>query len=210
MRHRKLFIAVMIAGGVVVLCGPVASWLQCRELRLVQSADVLYVVAGAEAQDRRIAAAQGYLTNCTGKPSTVLLGNDGLVGGWSAAYGRNLLLAEWGREKLDGAGGVPIRIQPPIVKGTDEEMEVLARTLADHPEWRSIAIVTCPFHARRVMFRLRAYLKDDVKIGFAAVPAKWTDRAPWVSASELAKMARDAFGFSRVPFLSRQELVTGK
>ena len=173
----------------------------------------MYLVAGAKGQQRRVAALLGFAAG--GRDWVVLIANDTVIGRWSRAQQRNLTMAEWAQVTLaeqlsgTGAGGGAVTPRPDIVSGvftgTDQEMELLSDYLAPRSELRRVALVTCPFHARRAVERLRLYADEGLQIGLVQVEPAAVDRLPWVVLGELAKLARDALGWSRVWWLSRGE-----
>ncbi len=185
--------------------------------------DILYLVAGARAQQRRVAALAGYARELAQgrQPDDsipeVWIGNDFEITYWSKLHGRNLTRAEWAVLKLrDHLGDIAdrhdLRIVPGRAWGTDGEMRALAAALrrreqfmdgvADRPRTR-LTLVTCPSHSRRAASRLRAHAPDTLAIHGVTTPDHWREWMPWVTFAEWAKIVRDAAGLSGAPLISR-------
>jgi hypothetical protein len=195
--------------------------------------DAVYLVAGAREQDRRLAAAvrvverrfeDGNPWTGSRDPLSVLIGNDPVPGAWSAEDGAHLMVSEWAERKFRSAiglkldevraaatsggheGTVEVRteIVPGLFAGTDGEMDSLSAYLSRHPEIRSIALVTSPYHVRRTAQRLQRHLKQDVR-WYVTTPGELAeaDRSPRVVMEELLKMTRDRAGLTRAPLVSR-------
>ncbi len=212
-RRAVVFVGGLLALLAAALMGPLATWLQRRDLVLApgQAADAVYLVAGARAQNLRVGAVLEYArqTAASGLPVTVLIGNDSLVGPWSVADDRCLSMAEWACRKLEPAMevlGVRARIEtvPGQFLGTDHEMEMLARYLEAHRDIGRLALATSRFHARRAVARLEAHRRGPVDVRLVPVRAIGEDRAPWIVAGELGSLARDALGLARAPLLTRR------
>lgn len=196
---------------VVLLCGPVAVWLQAREwhVRPAVRPDVVYVVAGARGQDLRVQAAGRYLQRTAHQP-VVLVGNDRTRGGWATAAQRNLTMGEWAVVKLRRSFGVNaslnelrIDIVPGEFDGTDGEMQALAAYLARNPAIRQVAVVTSAFHVRRTVSRLRRHIGGVCSVSAVSVAPRLEDYLPWVVLGEAMKLGRDSVGLAHAPFISR-------
>jgi len=96
-----------------------------------------------------------------------------------------------------------LQIVPGVFNGTDGEMEALAEYLELDTGIRSVALVTSPFHIRRVLDRFGVYSDREIEVRVVSAAAAWKDRAPWIVLGEMLKMARDRMGLSRTPGLSR-------
>ena len=201
-RHKKLHLAIIaVVAVIVVLMWPVGTWVQGREYRIGDSIvpDVIYLVAGAKAQNRRVEALKSFLVDRKGQDTpVVLIGNDVLIGSWSRAQQRNLSMAEHAVEKL-GFG----EIVPGTFGGTDAEMEILAGCLRERSEIQNIALVTSLFHVRRTVDRLNEYADGEINILAIDIEPRCKDRMPWIVLLELGKMARDRMNLSRAQLLSR-------
>jgi len=205
-KTRKALTGVCLpVAACLLLCGPAATWLQVRERRVDGSGlrpDIVYLVAGARAQQRRVDTVVSFLVAFG--PVPVIVGNDATIASWSTEHQRNLNVAEWARLKLERAAvTAQVDVLPSRARTTDDEMATLARYLDGRPEVRTVALVTSPFHARRVVTRLQHHLERDVRIGLVLPAVSFVDRNPIVVLIELVKLLRDALGLSRVPLFSR-------
>ncbi len=184
--------------------------------------DILYLVAGARAQERRVTALAGYareLARLTPPPLAlpeIWIGNDFEIAYWSKSHGRNLTRAEWAVVKLvdrleDDADRFDVHIVPGRAWGTDGEMAGLAEAVRRRLEalddrGRSpllVTLVTCPSHSRRVATRLRSYAPDTLSMKVLTSPDHLREWLPWVTFAEWSKIARDTAGMSSAPFISR-------
>jgi len=105
---RAAGIVLLLLGG---LCGPGATWLQIRHewADPAQQWDAAYLVCGAQAQNRRIAAMTGWLAQTASQAShearaplpTMLVGNDPYEGLWCRQHQTNHTRTEWAVEKLE-------------------------------------------------------------------------------------------------------------
>ncbi len=205
--------AILLLAALALLCGPAADRLQMRHRHSdpAQPWDAVYLVCGARAQQRRIRALTEWVAHMP-TPPVILVGNDPENSFWSREHQRNLTRTEWGVEALTewtrtqygpDADTPDIRVVPGTFSNTDGEMLALSAFLRETPYHR-VALVTCPFHARRAMERLEAYAPDHIE--FAIIPGTpyWENRAPWIVAAEYLKRLRDALGHSNTPLLTRQ------
>ncbi|NQT92727.1 MAG: glycosyltransferase, partial [Lentisphaerae bacterium] len=101
------------------------------------------------------------------------------------------------------AAGLAVEIVPGKFNGTDGEMDALAGYLRSNTAIQKVALVTSPYHLRRVANRFRLYAPSETDLVLVPGRARWSDRMPWLVLGELGKMGRDAGGLSRAPFLSR-------
>jgi len=207
----RLIASAFVVVALVVLMWPAATWLQQRELNVQvdEKVDAVYLVAGAKAQDRRVAGLVEWMRPMAGAelPMTILIGSDPLISRWSRKHQRNLTMTEWAVEKMSTANPWTtnhIHLVPGQFSGTDGEMEALGAYLTNHSSITNLALLTSPFHVRRTVRRLRVYLKSDLVVAVVPVSETPRDRRPWIVAIELVKMCRDAIGLSRHPFLSRR------
>jgi len=215
-RLRK---AVVYVVGLAVVCGllagPCGTLLQVRGLRVGASGravDAVYLVAGANAQDRRVGGLVEWLKlqdqegrSAAGDP-LILIGNDTQISRWSRAHQRNLCMTEWAIEKLyDGRGttNLPLAVVPGIFHGTDGEMTALSAFLAGQTHIQHVALLSSPYHLRRCVNRLRSHLTRDVTLSVIPIAGSACDRYPWVVVVEWLKMLRDWAGLSRGPMMSR-------
>jgi hypothetical protein len=107
---RKLLALAAAAAAVSLLTSwPLATWLQYPEVNIAREAepDIVYLVAGARHQNRRVAALGRYLrkrvesrlAGAGGSLPLLLIGNDTTVSRWSDVEERNLTKAEWAVKK---------------------------------------------------------------------------------------------------------------
>ncbi len=211
-RTRMIGIAALLVAVLAgLLSGPVAVWLQARTQWAAPGDDwcAVYLVAGARAQDRRIAALEAWLaTRAQALPlPPVLVGNDAGESFWSRSHQRNLTRAEWAVEKLtrpDAPVALDVRVVPGQFFSTDAEMQALAVYLEQHPETTRLALVTSRFHGRRVLQRFAAHAPAGSHAALVpGVPFR-ENRLPWVVAVELLKLLRDRLGLSGLPLLTRE------
>jgi len=106
MKHiRRLWISLgALTVALMLLCGPGATWLQVRHKWANPSEgwDAAYLVCGARAQDRRIAALTKWLSQPTShiQHPTILIGNDPQKSLWCRTHQTNHTRTEWAEEKL--------------------------------------------------------------------------------------------------------------
>lgn len=208
---RRAAWAAGLAAVVAILAGPAADWLRARPYVQPDGRvpDAVYLVCGARAQPRRLAALTGFLGGLPDERRgsvRILVGHDPQPGRWSGDEQRNLTRTEWSVKALRQApatAGAELAVVPGAFLGTDGEMQALADFLRQHPDIHSVSLVTCPFHRRRVLSRFERYRPAGVAAGFLPMPAEAEDRYPWIVAAELAKLLRDAAGLARHPWLSR-------
>ncbi|MCY7375335.1 MAG: YdcF family protein [Pyrinomonadaceae bacterium] len=137
----------------------------------LERADVILVLAGSSVYlERTDRAAEIYKQG--GFPKIVLT-DDGEKGGWSRVEQRNPPYVELARKNLI-AQGVPseaVEIIKPNGSGTIYEARIF-REAARRENWKSILIVTSPYHTRRALWTLERQFADEaVEIGIAAAPA---------------------------------------
>lgn len=209
----KHIIAVPLIIVLIILCGPMATLLQHRNAVLPETItpDAIYLVCGARAQHRRIAAMTNWLSQAKQTPAHILIGNDTQNSLWSRRHQRNLTRAEWAQEALTNwlrntNNRSTITIVPGTFANTDKEMQALAAFLDDNPDIQSIALVTSRFHARRTLQRFNRYAPGHVHPYLIAGIPYWKNRAPWVVTLEWIKILRDHFGLTQHPLLSRQSI----
>lgn len=173
--------------------------------------DAIYLVAGGRDHGRRVDALCGYAeTQADPVSQKFLIGRNEKLSRYNREMQRNLSYQEWAIFDIEkkfnkpGKEKVSVSIVPGVFTGTDGEMEALAGFLDGNSDIKSLAVVTSPFHFRRTINRLNEYLHNDIQILCVPASGKWYDRAPWTVLGEIAKMTRDALGWSRVPLLSRE------
>jgi uncharacterized SAM-binding protein YcdF (DUF218 family) len=113
-------------------------------------ADVIFVLAGSTAFVERTRKAA--LIYRKGVAPMVLLTDDGVIAGWSSKEQRNPPFVELARRELV-AHGVPdeaIEVLLPEGSGTIIEARLLEKRAAEK-QWKSLLIVTSPYHTRRAL-----------------------------------------------------------
>ena len=149
-------------------------------------------------------------------PPLILIGNDTTCGRWCRETQRNPIMSEWAARRLNealtpsGWAGLTPEIVPGLFTGTDGEMEALGRFLHERPDIRSVALVSSPFHLRRLLVRLRRYAPSDLAVFVVAAEGCGRERHPFWVGGELIKLARDRLGLARAPLLSRGRMPTAR
>ena len=199
--RRKTTRRVLFAALTLVVLWPLAAWTAAQALIVTPEtsrADALAVLAGSSTYlERTHHAAQLFHA---GRAPRIILTNDNIPSGWSAAEQRNPLFVERAAEELRSAG-VPadkIEIVPGDVLSTYDEA-VRLRDYASQRGWRSLLVVTSAYHSRRVRWTLqRVFTGSGVTIGVDAAPPGhqtppagtwWLHRFGWnLVPGEYAKM----------------------
>lgn len=210
MKHARRFWGSLaaLAAGLLLLCGPGATWLQSRHKWAdpTQQWDATYLVCGARAQDRRVTALTDWLSRSPAdvRLPVILVGNDPYKGLWCRQHQTNHTRTGWAVEKLTSSIAVSApsnsKAFPLVVPGefinTDGEMVALAGHLDAHPEIQSIALCTSRFHGRRLLRRYRQHIGDHPRVGIIPGAKYWENRAPWIVAGEYLKLLRDRLGLT--------------
>lgn len=144
-----------------------AGWLVVREE--LPRADALAVLAGSATYvERAQRAAELYRE---GRAPRIVLTNDGLRGGYSAADDANPLFVERAARELRAAG-VPdeaVEVVPQTVTSTFDEA-VRLREHAAARGYRSLLVVTSGYQSRRALWTLRrVFGEGDVRVGVEPV-----------------------------------------
>jgi uncharacterized SAM-binding protein YcdF (DUF218 family) len=144
-----------------------AGWLVVREE--LPRADALAVLAGSATYvERAQRAAELYRE---GRAPRVVLTNDGLSGGYSAADDANPLFVERAARELCAAG-VPadvIEVVPQTVSGTFDEV-VRLRAHAEARGYGSLVVVTSGYQSRRALWTLRhVFDGSGIRVGVEPV-----------------------------------------
>lgn len=134
----------------------------------LERADVILVLAGSSAYlERTNRAAEIYKQGIA--PVTILT-DDGENGGWSRTEQRNPPFVELARKNLINQG-VPIEnieVIKPNGSGTIYEAQIFRET-ARQMNWKSVLLVTSPYHTRRTLWTFERELKNEaVEIGIAS------------------------------------------
>ena len=113
-------------------------------------ADVILVMAGSSAYVARTHKAA--IIYKQGVAQKIVLTDDGEQAGWSQKEQRNPSYVELAKRELV-ARGVPddaIKILEPKVAGTMDEAKVVYKFALEN-RWKSLLIVTSPYHSRRAL-----------------------------------------------------------
>lgn len=224
----KIGRCILLSGGVVVLfmwllCVPVATWMEAREFNPPENTiiDTVYLVAGARDMERRIEKLIEITAQQKGHMRKILIPDDKQNWKWSKKARRNLNVAEWATERIkdelkkiygDDTQQPELNIVQGSFVGTDSEMEVLVRFVKGCGDIQNLVIVTSPYHARRAYCRLVTHLSrvgcttDRIRIFISTAKEHSSDRLPWLTLFELAKLTRDVIGLSRLPIVSRHKI----
>ena len=192
--QSRFFEIIWRRGRVVLplLCAwAILAWVAARALVVrseLSHADALVVLAGSSTYvERTDYAAQ--LFNA-GVAEKIVLTNDNLPSGWSAAQERNPLFVERAADELrrQGVPAEKIEILPGAVSGTYDEIMRVREYAVEH-KFRSILVVTSGYHSRRAWWTLRQVFRGgNVAIGLqTAAPGRqspspttwWLHRAGW-------------------------------
>ena len=167
-RRRVFFVALTM-----VLLWPLAAWTAAQALIVAPEtsrADALAVLAGSSTYLERTRHAAKLFH--AGRAPLIVLTNDNVRSGWSAAEERNPLFVERAAEELRSAG-VPadkIEIVSGNVLGTYDEA-VRLREHAGRRRWQSLVVVTSAYQSRRVRWTLqRVFDGSGVTTGVDAAP----------------------------------------
>lgn len=136
----------------------------------IPHADAIVVLSGSATYIERVRLAARLLEE--GRASTIILTNDGLLSGWSAADERNLFFFERSVAELRRLG-VPaslITTIPRLVNNTYEEA-VVVREYAEANSLRSLLVVTAPYQARRALWVFQqTFESSGITIGLDSPP----------------------------------------
>ena len=147
MRRRRI---IKVSVLLLVVWG-ILAWVAARALIIkadLASADALVVLSGSSSYlERTHKAAELYRQ---GRAPLVLLTNDHTRGGWSNVLQTNPYFVDRALAELTKQG-VPaerIKIVPGIAESTQSEA-VIVKNYAQTQGFRSVLIITSPFHSRR-------------------------------------------------------------
>jgi len=217
LKRRKAAVtcAGIAAVGIFMICGPLAGRLQMRESLAApnRACDAIYLVCGARAQDRRIAALGRRLhelkvAGIAAPP--ILIGTDSQKNRWCSRHQTNHTVTAWAVEKLEPrlknySPAPRLIIVPGTFCNTDGEMRALGAWLGRHPEFRTVALVTSRYHARRAYERLRAHAPPALEIRIVSGIPYWKNRSPFKVTAEYLKILRDRYGLSYCPLIARRK-----
>jgi uncharacterized SAM-binding protein YcdF (DUF218 family) len=174
--RRRLLAAALLLAAWALAAWAAAGWLVVREE--LPRADALVVLAGSATYVERAGRAAELYRE--GRAPRVVLTNDGLSGGYSAADDRNPLFVERAARELRAAG-VPdaaVEVVPEIVSSTYEEA-VRLRAHAGARGYRSLLVVTSAYQSRRALWTFkRVFDGGVVRVGVEPVePGRQTPRS---------------------------------
>jgi uncharacterized SAM-binding protein YcdF (DUF218 family) len=159
------------------------AWFLAQNLiveKPLERADAILILSGSGVHLER--SQKAALVYKQGVAPKILLTDDGERAGWSRAEQRNPKFTEVTRNNLIAAGVAPenIEILPGQVSGTIDEAEALRRKI-EQTGWKSVLIVTSPYHARRSLWIFDKVSKnDDVQIGVVSPPPGEQSPMPFV------------------------------
>ena len=155
MRRRRI---IKVSVLLLVVWG-ILAWVAARALIIkadLASADALVVLSGSSSYlERTHKAAELYRQ---GRAPLVLLTNDHTRGGWSNVLQTNPYFVDRALAELTKQG-VPaerIKIVPGIAESTQSEA-VIVKNYAQTQGFRSVLIITSPFHSRRAWRTFHTY-----------------------------------------------------
>ena len=178
-RNIKLLVIFLAVFVVWVVLAPFLAERLVVERKL-ERADAILVLGGSSTYiERTLKAAEIFKQGVAPK---ILLTDDGLQGGWDRLEKRNLFFAESARRELINQG-VPenaIEILPSIVESTHDEAVLLDKTAKDEG-FKSILIITSPYHTRRALSAFEKVFRDKndaVELGIESPEAGFQSPKP--------------------------------
>ncbi|MEP6924267.1 MAG: YdcF family protein [Pyrinomonadaceae bacterium] len=181
-QKRYRWLVLILLPFLLLLAAKLAGDFLIVEKPLPQS-DVIFVLSGSLAYGERTNTAAEVFH--LGLSKKIILTNDGEQSSWEEGLQRRPFYWEWERANLIGKG-VPaetIEILPTVVKDTHDEAIVLAQA-ARQQNWKSVLIVTSPFHTRRALWtanRAAARENVNIEIGMLAADKERQTRYWWTS-----------------------------
>jgi uncharacterized SAM-binding protein YcdF (DUF218 family) len=171
---RKLPIALA-----VILSWPLIAWVAARALVVnsdLMQADALVVLGGSSTYlERTQQAAQLFRQ---GRFPVIVLTNDNIQSGWSAAQQRNPLFVELAVDELvrHGVPANQIEVVPGAVNSTHDEALRL-RDYSSQRQFRSLMIVTSAYQSRRALWTFaRVFSGRNIRVGVS--PAATGEQSP--------------------------------
>lgn len=165
---RILIVLLILMVGWIFLAPFLASRLIVE--KPLNRADVILVLSGSTVFKERVTKAS--VEYQKGISEKVLLTDDGGHAGWSPKEQKNPKFVELARRELiiRGVAGEDIEILESEVTGTIYEAQVLAKALRKN-NWRSVLIVTSPYHTRRSLDTFTEVIGDkSVRVGIVSTP----------------------------------------
>lgn len=176
-RRQKAYICILL-----LLAWELVAWLGARALVVdsdLTTADVLVVLGGSATYVERSRAAAEIFK--AGRVQKIVLTNDGRQSGWSNVEERNPLFVERALDELQREG-VPrtiIEVLPGTVQSTRDEAMLLRKT-ADERAWKSLLVLTSPYHSRRALWTFRnEFNGSGVILGLTTVKNGRQTPSPW-------------------------------
>jgi len=176
-RQRKAYICILLLIGWELI-----AWVGARSLVVdsdLATADVLVVLGGSAAYVERSRAAAEIFK--TGRVQRIVLTNDGQRSGWSNAEERNPLFVERALDELqrEGVPRTSIEVLPGAVQSTRDEAMLLRKT-ADERAWKSLLVLTSPYHSRRALWTFRnEFNGSGIVLGLTTVRNGGQTPSPW-------------------------------
>ncbi len=193
MRVNYLFLCI----SVMFICSCVGSDPKAFPMR----ADAIILLAGSY-QERAPSVAALYRD---GSVPVIILANDGVLGGWSSKYQRNLYHIEQVEEllKLSGVPQNQIVRLPYYGSGTIYDALAVSRYLQMH-QLQRLLLVTSDYHASRALWIFRLVLKDQSQeLGVYGVQS--TEPSVKNAVLEYVKMLYYRFRFGLLGLLPKLE-----
>jgi len=166
----------------LLLVWEMVAWVSARMLVVnadLPQADVLVVLGGsANYIERAEAAAEIFKA---GRVKQIILTNDGQRSGWSNAEERNPLFVERALGELQrrGVANGNIEALPNVVTSTRDEAGLL-RTTAATRGWKSMLVLTSPYHSRRALWTFRHEFEGSgFVVGLTTVRNGSQTPSPW-------------------------------
>ncbi|HEY0376152.1 MAG TPA: YdcF family protein [Pyrinomonadaceae bacterium] len=163
-----------VRAGVVLVAWSLVAWGAARLLVVraeMARADALVVLSGGSFYEERARHAAELFA--AGRAPRVVLTDDGLQGPWSNEKERNPSYAELEAEELGhaGVGAESVEFVPERVSSTYDEA-VRVRDYARGRGWRSVLVVTSPYHSRRALWAWRSVFRGSgIEVGMDPAPA---------------------------------------
>jgi len=178
-RRRWFLILAALFFPVCLIC----AWLAAEFLIVtsdITEPDAIVVLSGSSTYLERTALASQLYRQ--GRAPTVILTNDGLIGGWDNKEQRNPFYYELATARLREQGVPADRIQvaPVTVAGTYGE-SLAIREFAINHNLHKLLIVTSGYHSRRALWSMRHALGGSgIEAGIDSAPPGWQTPTPWV------------------------------
>lgn len=163
----KKFLRIAVYFFIVLGAWVPLAWLLADYLvfeKPLSKADAILILGGSATYIERTQEAAEIFKK--GIAPKIFLTNDGLQGGWNQKEQRNPYFAELARWELirQDIPEEAIEILPTVVKGTNDEANLLARVSAER-KLKSLLLVTSAYHSRRALWTFeRAMSRNNVSL----------------------------------------------